>query len=312
MLGKVKAMLENYPGLYDVIYKLYVLILFVPFSDEHNIIREYKKVFGVSPNLVNPQTLNEKIQWLKLNDHRDINTLCADKFASREFWKSYGEEHLVPLLFQTKDYRKVNSDNIREFPCIVKCNNGCGTWQIIRDENNVDWKKLQKRCKSWLSSSKFFYKLTAEWQYKNIDNCIIVEKLLTNEDGSIPNDYKFHCINGEIAFIYCSVARENGNYRVCYDNDWNKLPFIWVQKRKIGRSDLNAVDIAPPQNLKLMSKIATDIAKNWDYVRVDFYECRGKLYYGEITLHHGSGHDVFSPEDYDLKYGQMLHLHKRC
>jgi len=54
--------------------------------------------------------------------------------------------------------------------------------------------------------------------------------------------------------------------------------------------------------------ISSIIAKDFKYVRVDFYEVDKKLYYGEITLHHGSGYDHFIPEKWDEILGSKLQL----
>ena len=59
-----------------------------------------------------------------------------------------------------------------------------------------------------------------------------------------------------------------------------------------------------------MKKYADIIAKDFDYVRVDFYDVDGELYFGEVTLYHGGGFDVFVPEEYDKLYGDKLILHK--
>ena len=48
----------------------------------------------------------------------------------------------------------------------------------------------------------------------------------------------------------------------------------------------------------------------FDYVRVDFYDVDGQMYFGEVTLHHGGGYDVFTPEKYDLEFGEKLVLTK--
>ena len=34
----------------------------------------------------------------------------------------------------------------------------------------------------------------------------------------------------------------------------------------------------------------------------------GKIYFGEITHHHGGGFDMFFPESYDLHFGEKLDL----
>ena len=81
----------------------------------------------------------------------------------------------------------------------------------------------------------------------------------------------------------------------------------WVAPKEHKGSYYGA-DILPPPTLGRMKEIGGKIAKDYKYVRVDFYDLDGKLYYGEITLHHGSGLDTFEPEKWDLEYGKKLKL----
>lgn len=273
--------------------------------DEKVIKKRFRQVFGRDLDLTHPQTLNEKIQWLKLYVHEDFHTICADKYRCREVWKQYGESGLVPLLYKTSDYKDIVLENIPDEPCIIKANTGSGTYHIIRDKKDIDMKALQRECRLWLAGN--YYYVSQEWQYKNIQPCYIIEKLLLDSKGRIPNDYKFHFINGELQFIYCSIDREGENYRSIYSPEWERLDIEWVAKDshkggKIGK------DIDPPKNLSQMIEIGRDIAKNFAYVRVDFYEVDGKMYYGEITLHHGSGFDTFEPKKYDFVFGEKLIL----
>ena len=267
--------------------------------------RKYKKAFGRRIDLVEPKTLNEKIQWLKLNLREDFHTQCADKLASREIWKEYGEDGLVPLLYQTEDWRELTMEKIPDVPCVVKCNTGSGAYRIIRDRSQMNIKKLRRECHRWMIGN--FYYRTQEWQYKNIKPCIIIEQLLQDKNGHIPNDYKLHFINGELQFIYCSVDREGANYRSIYSPDWKRLNMEWVAK-KAHKGGLVGKDIPQPMTFERMKEIGADIAKRFQYVRVDFYEVEGKMYYGEITLHHGSGFDTFEPEFWDRYYGDKLIL----
>ncbi len=273
-------------------------------GDEYIIKKKYKRVFGRNLNLENPQTLTEKIQWLKLNVREDFHTICADKYAARQIWRKYGEDGLIPLLFMTYNWQDIKEDNIPDVPCIVKCNSGSGEYQIIREKNNVDYERLRKNCRRWLEEN--YYYLSQEWQYKNIKPCIIIEKLLQDKNGKIPNDYKLHCINGKVEFVYCSVDREGENYRSIYTPEWERMNMEWVAPRD--HKGYFGADIEKPKTFSRMVEIAEDIAKNFAYVRVDFYDVDGKLYYGEITLHHGSGFDTFEPEKYDLQYGEKLNL----
>ena len=272
---------------------------------------DYKRVFGKELNLDNPKTLNEKMQWLKLYDHRDYHVKCADKYLMRDFIVSkFGkeaEEHLVPLLFVTQDWREVTLDAIPNVPCIIKPTHTSGDYYIIKNKKEVDIKLLRSECRNWLKID--YYRRSGEWQYKDAPRRIIIEQLLQCKDGHIPNDYKLHYINGELQFVYCSIGRETINIRKIYDANWQPVPFTWLPATKDPSCTIGD-DIPCPSTFELMKHYANEIAKMFDYVRVDFYDVDGKLYFGEITLHHGSGYDVFRPDEYDLYYGKKLKLTK--
>lgn len=305
--------LKNLIGKNYFLYRAYYLLRFVlPYYilgakrwDTFCIKRNYKFSFGKEPNLDNPQTINEKIQWLKLNDRKPIYTTLADKYAVRE-WLSdrFGDEYLIPLLFKTDNWRDIKPDNLPDGPFIVKSNSGSDAYFIVRDKNKVDWSKIRKACRCWLNTNSYY--ITQEWQYKYIKNLIIVEKLLLDENNHIPNDYKFNFFNGKLEFIYCSIDRERKNYRKIYSPEWKALPFSWCDESH--NLSENSDDIEMPINFQIMKEFGETIAKDFRYVRVDFYEVRGRLYFGEITLHHGSGVLHMFPEKYDIIYGQKLEL----
>lgn len=269
--------------------------------------RDFKRHFGYKLNLKNPQTLNEKLNWMKLYDRERWHSFYADKYVVRDYFaRTFGEEHVIPLLFETKNISELRPENIKEFPCIVKANHSCGQWVIIRDPKDINWRKLRRDARFWISEN--WYNCGKEYQYKFIERRVVVEKLLLTKEGKIPNDYKLHFINGEIAFIYVSVDREGGNYRCIYDKNWNKLPFVWIESWKY-KEGLNAIDVPRPDTLDEMIRMGTEIAKKFPrYIRVDYYDCDGHIFFGEITFHHGGAYDQFFPKEYDLVYGKQLTL----
>ncbi|RRD89315.1 hypothetical protein EII33_10240 [Bacteroides heparinolyticus] len=314
-MGKVEK-LENFflpkGTIGFILYKLFWGVYRLPnnlLSNRQLINKTYKKVFGHTPNLDHPSTLNEKIQWLKLNGFKSFHTICCDKYLMRNYvMEKIGpeaEDHLIPLLYETTNWRDISLDTLPNEPFVIKPTHTSGDYQIVRDKSTIDIKLLRGKCRYWLHRN--FYRDSRELQYKDSPRRLIAEKLLQTADGYIPNDYKLHYFNGELQFIYCSVARETRNYRKIYSPDWKPLPFIWVPKFKL-QSQSGGDDIPAPASFNLMKKYASIIAKDFDYVRVDFYDVDGKLYFGEITLFHGSGYDVFSPEEYDLIYGNKLKL----
>ena len=46
---------------------------------------QYKSRVGKELNLENPQTLTEKIQWLKVYDSSFLKTYCADKILLHDY-----------------------------------------------------------------------------------------------------------------------------------------------------------------------------------------------------------------------------------
>jgi hypothetical protein len=291
-------------------YKLYRLVRYERMSDRSYLEKMFPLAQEYPLDLDNPRSLNEKIQWLKINDRRDINTLLADKYKVRNYIKeNFGEEYLIPLVYVTNNPEDIKPENLPDNPIIVKCNHDSGHYQIIRDKSKIDWHKLQVDLKWWMSFN--YYYLDREWQYKNMKPTIIVEKLLFDKNGKIPNDYKLHCINGRVEFVYVSVDREGKNKRNIYDRDWKPVPFVFAGKDKIKKGNIRGEEIEPPVSYQVMLTFAEKIASLYDYVRVDFYDVDGKLFFGEVTHHHGGGFDQIRPLEWDYKLGEKISLQNR-
>lgn len=267
----------------------------------------FRQVFGRPVDWDNPQTLNEKIQWLKIYGYEDFHTLCADKYRMRDYLRNkFGNDNYqIPVLYKTDNWKDITLDTIPDEPCVIKANHTQGDVWIVKDKSKLNIKKLRTDCRWALERN--LYEATLEPQYRDIKPLIIIEKLLQTKDGYIPNDYKLHYINGKLEFVYCSVGRETINKRNIYDAEWKPLMFTWSEKYK-DPTTLRGPEIAPPASFQKMKELGAQIAKDFKYVRVDFYDVDGQLYFGEITLHHGSGFDVFVPSSYDKYYGKLLKL----
>ena len=194
-------------------------------------------------------------------------------------------------------------DVIPDYPCIIKPSSGSGDFIIIKDKAQLNIKELRKMCKKWLK--KKYYYISHEWNYKHAKQRIIIEKLLSTNEGKIPNDYKLSFINGELQFIYCSVDREGENFRIIYDKDWKRLPF---SLSSCHASESKSHDIPRPKSLDKMIEIGSEVAKLFCLVRVDFYDVDGSRYYGEITMYHGGGFEHFDPPEYDDLLGEKVDL----
>lgn len=283
-------------------------IYFHLLSDQYVIKRKFKKVFQYKLDLNTPKTLNEKIQWLKLFDRTSLHTLCADKFAVRKFIEDkIGKEYLIPLIFYTYDPKYILPNKLPDYPVIIKTNHNSSGGIIIRNKSNIDWINVQKELAGLLKKNYYF--VSKEWQYKNIRPLVVVEKLLMDENGCLPYDYKLHCFNGKVVMIQVDIDRGKQNhYRNWYNRDWKREPYRWSSEKNGKYTDPCDWDVVKPATFDLMLKLSERLSVNFIYVRVDWYEVKGKLFFGELTFHHDGGFRPILPVKWDRILGDKLIL----
>lgn len=260
-------------------------------------------------DLKNPITLNEKIIWLKLYNHSPLHTQCADKFAVRKYVKEkVGDQYLVPLFYSTLNPKDIVPENLPNTAFIIKANHDSSGGIFVTDKNKINWLQVQKELNERMSKN--YYWRSKERQYKNIKPRIIVEKLLQDKNGNIPFDYKLHCFNGKVRMIQVDMGRgTDHHYRNWYSVDWIREPYQWDMPNKDGGfTESSKYDIEKPQTLAKMIELSKTMAKDFCYVRVDWYDVDGELFFGELTFHHGGGNEPFTPKIWDEKLGSELKL----
>jgi len=266
----------------------------------------YRWRFGRWANLKRPATLNEKLQWKKMHGYEPFHTTISDKYAVREWVaERAGERYLVPLLAVVDDAGRLDLAQLPQ-ACVIKTTHASGQNIIVRDKDLVAERELKARLRRWMSHNQ--YDLTREPQYRDIKPRLIVEQLLTDGEGNIPMDFKLHCFHGAVEMIQVDIDRFTDHRRNFYDVNWQLLPFTWCFWKKNRPLWPNGRVVGRPESLEEMVALARTLSKGLDYVRVDLYNCNGRVYFGELTLHPGGGWERFDPPSYDLFYGRKLHL----
>ena len=275
-------------------------------SDEAWCRTMFKWTHGYGLDLRDPKTLNEKIQWLKLYNRKPEFTVYADKFAVRDYIKErVGERCLIPLLAVSDDPEAIDFEHLAR-PFIIKPTHSSGKTIIVRDGDSIDRRAIVTKCRGWLETN--LYRDGREWHYRDIPPRIVVEQLLLDDAGNIPLDYKFHCIEGRTAAIQVDLDRETNHKRNFYDCHWNLLPFTWsvcVGDRPLwpqGRA------VAKPAVLAEMIELSEKLAQAFAYIRIDWYLVGSRIYFGELTFHHGGGYERILPLEWDRTLGDLLHL----
>ena len=99
----------------------------------------------------------------------------------------------------------------------------------------------------------------------------------------------------------CTERFGDGLKVTFFDLEWNRLPF----ERHYPASKKR---ILKPKNLKKMIKLSEELADDIPFVRMDWYEINGKLFFGEYTFYPGSGLEEFNPESWDYEIGKLIDL----
>lgn len=272
-----------------------------PLEDEIFIKSTFKSIFNYSINLECPTAFNEKLQWLKLNDRSPLHTLCADKLLVREYVsEKIGNKYLIPLIYSTKSISKITPELLKNDPLIIKTNHDSGSTFIVRDQDSIDWVELRDKLKKSLRNN--FYFASREWPYKNIPPRIIIEKLIVEKNGKVPNDYRFYCTKGKANYIQVEIDRESDHSRNIYDIDWNLLE---IERGKVPTGK----NINRPKKLNEMIHLAEKLSIPFIFARVDLYYVNDEeIYFGEITFYPGGGITKFHPNKWDKIFGDMIEL----
>ena len=97
----------------------------------------YKRHFHKKLNLKNPQTFNEKLQWLKLYDRKPIYTTMVDKYAVKKYVSDIlGEEYIIPTLGVWDKFDDIDFDKLpNQF--VLKCTHDSGGLVICKDKSKT-------------------------------------------------------------------------------------------------------------------------------------------------------------------------------
>lgn len=255
-------------------------------------------------NLRTPQTLDEKIQWMKLNYYKDNELIyqCADKFMVRDYIKKCGLEHiLVPLVGTYDSVDNIEWEKLPE-KFVLKWNFGNGGNVVCKNKKTLDIKSCINDLKKFHRLK--FHLIAAEPQY-NVRKRLLCEEYIGGIDGEPPVDYKIYCFNGEAKFVLCCHGRGNQVH-----------PTFYIFNRKWELQRLNKQGLLAPKDFSMpkpdglddLFRYAEILSKPFPFVRADFYLKDGKGYFGELTFTPAGGFDTGRLPSSDLLYGEMVKL----
>ena len=273
-------------------------------SDELYLQIRFRLRVGYWPNLTHPKTFNEKLNWLKLHNKRPEYTQMVDKVLAKDFVAGIiGSEYIIPTLGVWNSVEEINWESLpNQF--VIKNSGDSGGVVVCKDKQslNIDFAK-KKLLKGFETD---YFKYNKEYPYKDVRNRIIAEAYMEDESGFELKDYKIFCFNGVPKILFVASDRQIKEIDTkfdFFDIEWNHLPFTNGHPN-------SKKQIEQPRNFDKMLVIAEKLAKkiNAPQVRIDLYNCDGKIYFGEITFFHWSGMTAFDPVAWDLKLGEYFNV----
>ena len=272
-------------------------------SDKQYTCMQYRACTGHKLNLKTPSNYNEKLQWLKLYDHKPIYTTLVDKYAVKSYVQNkVGEQFIIRTLgvwdrFDDIDFNSLPSQ------FVLKTTHGGGNSGVVICTDKSSFDKKSAKVKLEKSLVKDVYLVSREWPYKGVPRRIIAEEYMEDAKTGELRDYKFFCFNGEPKALFVASERQRRK-EPCFDffdTDYNHLDL---------RCSHPLADVPPekPESFNQMLELSRALSAGFPHVRVDLYEINGKPYFGELTLYHWEGLMPFYPESWNDTFGSWLKL----
>lgn len=286
----------------NIIFKFLQNILWhMPKAFAHKVL--YFLAYKKKLNLRNPIDFDEKIQWLLVNVLDDRYKDYVDKVKVREYVKKKGlGETLIPVYGVWENCNDIDLSKLpNEF--VLKANHGSGPdyYSIVFDAND---KAAVQKSFDLLNSSlkKNFCKHACEYQYKNIKPLVYAEELLhSDSNNKRVNDYKFYCFHGKPYCVLTMLNRDQGE--AYFDLDYQLIPGYLIDG-----CEKEAVNTKKPENFDKMIEIARILSEDFTFARIDLYNIKGKIYFGEITLSPAGGRDFELTDKAQKELGSLLDL----
>lgn len=289
---KSRFVVKNYLGLTSTM------------EDEEYLKLQFEIYVGRKLDLVNPKTFNEKLQWLKLYDRKDLYTTMVDKHLVKEYVsKKIGAEYVIPTIGVWKNPDDIDFKSLPD-KFVLKCNHNSGTGMFIcKDKQKINKALVIQELKKGLKQDYFLF--GREWPYKNVDRVVIAEEFLESKEGEDLEDYKLQCFNGKVdnILVCCGRFSKQGVRYHYFSPNWDYLPYSPYED-----IDASTFTLPKPKNISLMISIAEKLSKGIPELRVDLYNIDGKIYFGELTFFSQSGWDTDITYEADMIMGDKLIL----
>ena len=272
----------------------------------------------------NPRTFREKVRYKMLRDHRELVVTFADKAAVREYAATVVGQRYLPRSYAIVDDPAALRDLALPDAYVVKPTHGSGTAIVVSDRASGE-ARLPTEPGSWVyrhvrpefASRDDVVRIgrgwlaqlygqgpNREWVYGRMPRRIIVEELLADTDGAIPDDFKLFVYHGRCEFVQVDAGRFGRRTQDFFRPDWRHLPLS-------GGPPCAKPEPVKPASLTEMIEVAERLGADTDFVRVDLYHVDGRVVFGELTSFPAGGDSPFDPGSFNEEFGRPWTVPRR-
>jgi hypothetical protein len=237
------------------------------------------------------RTHTEKIQRAKIFNRDPRLPQRADKILVKDFVRDrLGSEWVTPTLWHGEHLPPLEQ-RTWPIPFVAKANNGSSWNFFVRQQSDLDWKRIESLTAEW--QSRRYGAEWGEWLYGVIIPALLVEPFI-GELCELPVDYKLWTFGGKVQMVQAATDRYSELKCTMFDTNWDRLPV------KIAAYPSDPRPIPKPLSLNRMIEAAEIFAEDLPFVRIDFYEVGNVPKFGEMSFYPGAGIDGFDPLDFKL------------
>ena len=270
------------------------------FSDEQYLRLQFYLTMGRRLDLEHPQTMDEKLQWLKLHQHDRKYTNMVDKLAVKDIVSSQlGEQHVARVLAVWDNVDDIDISQLPNQFVLKTTHSGGNTGVVICSDKSAF---NLKKAKAKLAQSMRFdiYPRYREWPYKDVPRKVFAEEYL----GDSLSDYKVYCFDGNADCVLVCVGRQEHHIRYYFfDKEWKLCPY-----------NSYALEAGPnftlpkPPCIDQVFEMASSLSTGYPFIRIDFYDINGRVYLGEYTFYPSSGYHTTWLPGTDEYFGEKINL----
>tara|TARA_Y100000389_G_scaffold204989_1_gene261706 strand:+ start:18950 stop:19672 length:723 start_codon:yes stop_codon:yes gene_type:complete len=230
--------------------------------------------------------------WKEIYSKKYYNGVSLDNFNDKYNANKLMRELNINVseIYYVGDYNNLDKSLLYKQNYVIKPRSGHSSKNVFLVKNGIDQ-----------FTNKQVNIETFEKQFRNWNEEIIVEEILTNFDGkTVLDDYKCYVFNGEVKFILHKCF-ENGIYtKIWYNRNWEPvIPLKIIDKQG------NFTEKPPyfKEMIHDVEKIGNAVFADC-FVRIDFYITNDGPVFGEITPNPSNGYGY-------TKYGLKI-LDRMC